>query len=906
MHRTIVVVDVEGFGDARRTLPHQVATRAGLYRVVADALGAAGVPWEDCYHEDRGDGVVVLVPPEYAKAPLVEVLPEVLARELRAHNDTSPAAQRTRLRVAVHAGEVVFDRHGVTSTAVTTAFRLLDAPQVKQALADSPGLIALVVSRWLFDEVVRHSAVLDPATFRPVRVRVKEVRDTAWTALPDSPYPADPAVLDQPSDPVTAGDTGGAIPRQLPGAPALFVGREEYLADLDRALTPLGDDPATATAVVISAIGGAGGIGKTWLALHWAHRHSHRFPDGQMFIDLRGFSPDDQPLHSSVAVRGFLDALGVDPSRLPTDLDAQAALYRSLVAGKRMLIVLDNAATADQVAPLLPGTPTCTVLVTGRRKLASLIDRHGARHVQMGLLSQQEARALLTERLGGERLDTEPGATDELIELCGCHPLALAIMVRHASTLPKVPLAEFGAELRDLGLDMLDDDDPSASLPAVLSWSLRHLTEQQQMVFALLGTAPGPDIDLPAAASLTGLPEARTRKALRVLEDCSLLDRHPHGRYRMHDLVRAYATTTAHDRLPEQERQAALERVVDFYLHTAHAADQLLDPNRPQIAFGPPAPGTSPQPLPDLPSALAWLDAHHSHLLAAQHTAATCHRHQAVWHLAWTLTNFHQRRGHRHDELTVWLAAVDVTAHLADPLTRALVHRFVGRAYAVVGRHEQAIGHLDQALSLARRHHEPTQQAHTHFTLARTWGQQGDYRRALEHAEDALTLVRTHGTPLGEADALNQMGWYAACLGHYDTAREHCQAALTLHRRHYNPVGEAATQDSLGYIAHHTGRHREAIHHYRQALTLRRTLGNTTQTTDTLDNLGHPHAALGQHQQARSAWQEALTLYRKQGRDTDARRVQQQLDDLDAATNHHHGATTDPPPPATPTGNNHR
>ncbi|GAA1310670.1 hypothetical protein [Saccharothrix xinjiangensis] len=266
VHRTIVVVDVEGFGDPRRTLPHQMAVRAVLYRVVVEALGAAGVRWEDCHREDRGDGMFVLVPPEYAKAPLAEVLPGALARALREHNDTGPAAQRLRVRMAVHAGEVVFDRHGVTSTAVTTAFRLLDAPPVKKALADSPGLVVLVVSRWVFDEVVRHSAVLDPATFRPVPVAVKEVRDTAWIALPDRPYPAEPAVLDRPSAPAAPGG-GAAVPRQLPGAPALFVGREEYLVDLDRVLTPADGDSAGA-AVVISALSGAGGIGKTCLALH--------------------------------------------------------------------------------------------------------------------------------------------------------------------------------------------------------------------------------------------------------------------------------------------------------------------------------------------------------------------------------------------------------------------------------------------------------------------------------------------------------------------------------------------------------------------------------------------------------------------------------------------------------------
>ncbi|MEU4446955.1 hypothetical protein AB0K14_07780 [Actinosynnema sp. NPDC050801] len=198
MHRTMVLVDVEGFGTRSRTLPHQRSTRDGLYAVVARALAAAGVPWEACYHEDRGDSVVVLVPPEYPKAPLVEVLPEALARAVRGHNTTSPDAARVRLRLAVHAGEVLFDDHGVTSTPLTTAFRLLDAAPLKTALADSPGLLAMVVSPVVFNDVVRHSAVIDPATFRPIRVTVKELRDHAWIALPDHPYPPDPTVLDQP------------------------------------------------------------------------------------------------------------------------------------------------------------------------------------------------------------------------------------------------------------------------------------------------------------------------------------------------------------------------------------------------------------------------------------------------------------------------------------------------------------------------------------------------------------------------------------------------------------------------------------------------------------------------------------------------------------------------------------
>ncbi|MFI6030770.1 tetratricopeptide repeat protein [Amycolatopsis magusensis] len=884
VHRTIVVVDVEGFGDARRTLPHQVATRTGLYRVVVEALGAAGVLWEDCHREDRGDGVFVLVPPEYAKAPLEEVLPGALAEALRGHNGTGPAAQRLRLRGAVHAGEVVFDRHGVTSTAVTTAFRLLDAPPVKRALADSPGLVALVVSRWLFDEVVRHSAVLSPATFRPVSVAVKEVRDTAWIALPDHPYPGDPSVLDRPAALTTPGGSG-AEPRQLPGAPALFVGREKYLADLDHALTPV-DVPDAGAAVVISALGGAGGIGKTWLALHWAHRHADRFPDAQLFVDLRGFSPAGDPVDPAVAVRGFLDALGVDPGRLPTDLDAQAALYRSLVAGRRMLIVLDNAATAEQVVPLLPGTPTCTVLVTSRRKLGSLIDRYGARHLTLDILDCDEARALLTARLPADRAAAEPDAVDELVALCGAYPLALAITARTAATRPAIPLTEIAAELRALGLEALDHDtDPAASLPTVLSWSLRHLTEQQRTVFALLGIAPGPDTTPAAVAALTGLPDGPARRALAALEDTSLLERRPGGRYAMHDLVRAYAATTAHD-LPDDVRETALTRVVDFHLHTAHAADQLLDPHRPLVRPDPSAPGIRPDPLPDATTALAWLQAEHATLLATQRSAVALGRHDVVWHLAWALDTFLLRRGHRRDALSMWQAALDAAAHLPDPATRSRAHRILGHACARLGLHEQATEHLDRALDLAVRHRDPAEQGHTHRALAVAWELRGDDRRALEHARQTLDLYRALDQPVREAEALNLVGWLAARLGEYDAARDLCHAALTLYRQHHDPDGEAATLDSLGFIAHRTGDHHQALDHYRQALTLFRTVGYTYEVANTLDNVGHPHAALGHHEQARAVWREALQLYRDQGRDTDADRVQRQLNDLDNTTDH--------------------
>ncbi|WP_322746684.1 AfsR/SARP family transcriptional regulator [Saccharothrix syringae] len=672
-------------------------------------------------------------------------------------------------------------------------------------------------------------------------------------------------------DPDTAPPVAtGPVPRQLPAAPPHFTGRDAELTALTAAAERGG-------AVVISAITGAGGIGKTWLALHWAHRNLHRFPDGQLFVDLRGFSPDSEPMDPAVAVRGFLDALGVPPGRQPADPSAQTALFHELAAGKRMLLVLDNAAGAAQAAPLLPGGSTCTVLVTSRSRTAAAV---AGRELALGVLDDTEARDLLTAKLGAGRTAAEPAAVTELIRLCGGFPLALGIVAGHAHTRPHLPLSVVAADLRDLGLAALEDSDPTASLPAVLSWSLRALTPDQRRAYALLGTAPGPDIGLPAAASLVGLPRDEAAAVLAALEHASLLTRDGHDRHRMHDLIRAHAADTAHD-LPEPERDAALRRLLDFYLHTADAADRAVYPSRGTLALDPPAPGVHPHPDFDPATAMAWFDAEHPNLLAAHHHAAARGRHRTTWDLARSLHSYHQRRGHLHDRITVWRAALAAAAHLPDPGALIQAHRLLGTAQALLGRHEEAFEHMHRALALAEEHRDPTHQAHTHRMLALAWERQGDDRRALEHITRSLHLHRALGQPVLEADALNAVGWYHARLGDYDTAREHCLAALALQRDQADDGAVANTLDSLGYIDHRTGRHAEAVEHYRQALDRYRELGITYEYTDTLDRLGHPHAALGQRDRAREVWREALRLYRHQDRDTDADRVRRQLDELD-------------------------
>ncbi|MEU5692817.1 BTAD domain-containing putative transcriptional regulator [Actinosynnema sp. NPDC020468] len=659
------------------------------------------------------------------------------------------------------------------------------------------------------------------------------------------------------------------VPRELPAAPSAFVGRQDELDRLDVALSKARDGAT----VAISAVGGAGGIGKTWLALHWAHRNAELFPDGQLFVDLRGFGPDGVPMSSAVAVRGFLDTLGVDPARIPVEPHAQAALFRSLVAGRRVLLVLDNAADTAQVTPLLPGSATCTVLVTSRRRLPGLTTTHAAHQLALDVLSDAEARALLTERLGADRVAAERAAVGELVALCGGFPLALGIVAGHARVHERLPLAESVAALREFGLDALDDD-PAAGLPTVLSWSRRGLTPDQATVFALLGDAPGPDIGVPAAVALTGLPAADVRAALRGLEQASLITRHASGRYRMHDLIRAYAAAE----VAEDVRAAALRRVLDFYTRTAHAADRLLDPHRQAVEPGPT--DVRPHPLADGAQALAWFHAEHPNLLAAHQVAVARGWHDLVWLSAWTLTAFHYRRGHRHDRLAVWRSALEVAHHLPDPAVLVRTHRFLGVAYADLGRHEEATDHLSEALALAERHDDAMQQALTHRMLAQAWGERDDDHRALHHAIRSLRLLPTTD-PVGRADALNQVGWYEARTGAHDAARAHCAEALTLHRAHDNRPGEAATLDSLGYLDHLAGRHHRAVEHYREAHALYAALDNTYECATTLDNLAHPYAALNLREQARDTWRQAHDLYRAQGRDAEADLVRRHLDALD-------------------------
>ena len=701
------------------------------------------------------------------------------------------------------------------------------------------------------------------------RRAARRVPSAPVAAPAPSPGP-EPAALPRPEP--------GPVARQLPAAPGGFAGRAREVAALDAALN---EQARAGGALVICALGGLGGVGKTWLALHWAHQNLDRFPDGQLYVNLRGFDPAEEPVPAAAALCGFLDALGVAPGAVPADVQVQAGLYRSLLADKRVLVVLDNARDADQVVALLPGGPGCTVLVTSRHHLGPLVAAHGARALELDVLPASEAREMLVRRLGEGRVAAEPRAAEELLTACAGLPLALSIVAARAARYPDFPLAALAADLCDAShrLDALDPGDRQATLRAVLSSSVNALSAEAAGALSLLALAPGGDIVPAAAASLLALPPHEAQALLRELEDACLLQQHTSGRYRMHDLVRLYAHEYAEREHDSAERDAALRRVLDFYTHTAHDADLLLHPYRKPIGLEPTTSGDRSYGPTDDPQAMAWFRAEHLNLLAAQHSAAAHGRHKTVWQVAWSLVAFHCRRGDYHNSLSMWQSALDAAHHLPDP-ARTIAHLQVAHAHAELGHHEEALEHARQALVRADENRDFAGQARAHREFAWAWQRRGDYPRALRDASRALDLFRLAGEPIWEATLHNDVGWYAAHLGDYDTARAHCEAALEIYQRHRH-VDEANVLDSLGYIAHHAGRDDEAIGFYEQALALMQARGNTYDPPEILEHLGHAHAALGQHREARARWHLALELYQAQHRTDHAEQIVRCLEELE-------------------------
>ncbi len=656
-----------------------------------------------------------------------------------------------------------------------------------------------------------------------------------------------------------AGANARVVPRQLPAAVAHFAGRSGELATLTGLLRGRAEVGGT---VVISAVSGTAGVGKTALAVYWAHQVADRFPDGQLYVNLRGFDPAGSVMDSAEAIRRFLDALGVPPERIPADLDAQAALYRSQLAGRRMLVVLDNARDTAQVRPLLPGAPTCLVLVTSRNQLTSLIAADGAHPVALDLLSAAEAWELLARRIGADRVAAEPQAVAEIIARCAWLPLALAIVAARAAVRPQAALHLLADELRDTQhrWQTLTGDDPTTDVRTVFSWSYHALTPDAARLFRLLGLHPGPDLAAPAAASLTAIPIDRVWPLLAELTQASLVAEHIPGRYTFHDLLRAYATYLTHTTDPDEQRHAANHRVLDYYLSSAYNADRLLNPHRDPITLIPLQPGVATERPAYFDQALDWFTTEHRALLAAVQHAADSGWDTHTWQLAWTLVNYLDRGGHWQDHVAIQRAAVAATRRLSDPSVEARAHRLLAVVYLRLGSYDKAHHHFQQALDLSILAADQTGQAHIHINLAQTWARQRHEVKALAHARQALELYQIAGHERGQAIALNAVGWQHAKLGDHQLAVMNCEQALGLFQKLDDRDGQAATWDSLGYVHHHLGHHTQATTCYQHAVDLYRDLGDRYEEATALTNLGDTHHAAGNPHAARDAWQQALTI----------------------------------------------
>jgi tetratricopeptide (TPR) repeat protein len=650
------------------------------------------------------------------------------------------------------------------------------------------------------------------------------------------------------------------VPRHLPATVADFTGRAAELQALTRMLDQAGG--GTAGTVVISAIGGTAGVGKTALALHWAHQVATRFPDGQLYVNLHGFDPSGNPTAPTESIRGLLDALGVPPDRIAASPEAQAGLYRSLLADRRMLIVLDNARDEQQVRPLLPASPGTLVLVTSRSQLSGLGAADGARLISLDVLSHAEAVQLLAARLGTARAAAQPAAVGRIVGVCACLPLALAVAAARAAARPTFPLAALAAELADSArrLDALDAGDPGSSVRAVFSWSVRQLTSEAVRMFGLLGIHPGPDICVPAAASLAGRGEPQTRRLFRELADAHLIAEHVPGRYVFHDLLRAYAAEQACDTDSDTDRREAAARVLDYYLHTAARAARVLDPAKEPVALAPPRPGAAAGQPADLQLALAWFETEHQVLLATLALATGYGFDTHAWQLPWAMKNFLQARGYRQEWAATQRTALAAAIRLGDTPAQAVCSRLLGAACIDLGDHDQARGHLASSLGLYQRLGDRLGQAKVHQNLGYAAERESRYTDALGHAEQALRLYQAIGDKANEAAALNGVGWCHGLLGDYQQARVFCRRAVTRSAETGHRWVEGCAWDSLGLAEHHLGNLAEAAACYQRALSVSREYCDRVFEADTLKRLGDTCHAAGELAQAKEAWQQALAI----------------------------------------------
>ena len=810
------------------------AVRAGHWAQAAETLGEALGIW-------RG-------------APLADIPGELL------HRDEVPRLDQLRLQVQewqIEAG-LHLGRHGELVTelqSLTAAHPLRERFVVQLMLAQYRcGRQAEALATY------QHARrlLVDALGAEPgAELRDLHQRILAGDPLLEATSPA----------PAMTGGAGPSVPRQLPAPVAHFAGRSEQLAALTRLLDrPAGQAPE---AIVISAIGGTAGVGKTALAVHWAHQVADRFPDGQLYVNLRGYDPG-QPVPATEALSGFLRALGLPGQDIAATETDRAAQYRSLTADRRLLVVLDNASEVEQVRPLLPGSPACMVLVTSRDSLAGLVARDGAQRMDLDLLPAGDALGLLRVTIG-TRVDADPGAAEMLADLCCRLPLALRVAAELAAARPAVSLAELARELTDQQrrLDLLDaGGDPRTAVRAVFSWSYRHLDDDAARAFRLLGLHPGPDLDFHAADALTGAGPDSARRLLDRLARAHLIQHVTPGRYGMHDLLRAYAGQLAASEATEEEQRTALSRLFGYYLHTAATAAETLYPREGRDRGKVPRPDgpVQPVPAPGTPAtARRWLDAERATLVSvAVYTADHGWPGHATG-LAAALSRYLDTGSHYAEAVTIHASARKAARQAGDRAAEASALNGLGLVDSRQGRHEQAAGHFEMALALCGQTGDRTGEIRALVNLGLADLRRSRHKQATDHLQEALALCREAGDLTPRGYALTTLGLLHTGAGRYPQAAEYHQHALTLFRQVGDRSGEANTLNGLGELFLAVGRPDDCRAHHTMALGEARDIGDRYEQARAYDGLARACQAEGAGEEAERYWKQALIIYTQLG-----------------------------------------
>ncbi|TDC34079.1 hypothetical protein E1211_18125 [Micromonospora sp. 15K316] len=642
-------------------------------------------------------------------------------------------------------------------------------------------------------------------------------------------------------------------PAQLPADLPFFVGREHLVAEARAAVARPGGP-------TVLAIDGMPGIGKTALAIHLAHQFAADFPDGQLYVDLRGYDGREPAMSPTEALRGFLGSLGVPQESIPAELHAQAGMYRSSLAGRRLLIVLDNCRDAEQIRHLLPGGPGCLAIVTSRSRLSALLTTAGAHPLPVGLPSIEEARAALMGPLGADRVAADRAAIDAIIASCGRLPLALSVVAARAASLPRTPPAQIAAELARApgSLDGFDDDDPQTGLRAVFSWSYQALSVPAARLFRLLPIHPGPDFSIAAAAGLAGVALRTGRALIGELSRAHLVSEDPPGRYRSHDLLLAYATELGEEHDSPAERAAAELRCLHFYRATSYQAHQrlLTSEHRPLIE---PGPGDTPLRFAGHGDAMRWFAAERQVLIALVGSAARQGRHTEAWQLALGMQHYFERSGRWTDWTTTGEVALDAARAGGDLVGQARMHRSLAGAAYFRHEHDAAVGHLDQSLELLARLGLPGETARAQINRAMILAAQG------RHEEVVRSLTATLGRQVAGddkllADTLVIIGASNAGLGREDEAVRCAEEAMALSRGAQYRLGVAEAWELLGQVHSTRGELGKAVECWRAAAVAYQEASASAQAAEVLALLGDALAAAGDRDAAARAWREALAL----------------------------------------------